>query len=131
VRVIADAQPDQHVQAAGDHAHVLGLWQRADGLDDLGQVHAGPGGHGHVHHDRVAKRRPVDVNPVAADDPGALQPGQPVGDGGGGHLDGTGERPLRLARVAGKGAQQCQVRVVHLDLGRGRSGHLGEPRERS
>ncbi len=129
--MIPDAEPDEQVQAARDDAHVLGLRQGADHLDDLAQVHAAPGGHRDIHHHRVAQRCPVDVDPVAPDDAAALQPGQPVGDRRSRHLDRAGERALRLARVAGERAQQRQVEVVHLHLRRGGGRDLGEPGERS
>jgi hypothetical protein len=104
VRMIADPEPDEQVQAAGDDAHVLGLGQSADRLDNLAQVHARTGGHRDVHDDRIAERRPVDVDPVAADDAVAFQAGQPVGDRRGRHLDRAGERALRLACVFGERA---------------------------
>ena len=116
VRVIPDAQPDEQVKAAGHDAHVLGLWHRPDGPDDLAQVHAGPGRHREVDDDGEAERRPVDVHPVAADDAVALQPGKPVGHRGRGHLDGAGEGTLGLARVGRQRAQQRQVKLVDLDL---------------
>ncbi len=92
--MIADPQPDEQVKAAGDDAHVLSLRQGADRSDDLAQVHTWPGGHRDVHDDRVAERCPVDVDSVAPDNAAALQPGQPVGDRRGRHLDRAGERAL-------------------------------------
>ena len=108
MRVVPDPQPDEQVEAAGDDAHVLGLGQRRDGLDDLAQVHSGPGGDGQVDHDREAERGPVDVHPVAADHPAALEPGQPSATAGG-EFDLPGQRPLGLAGVGGQGAQQRQI----------------------
>jgi hypothetical protein len=118
--MIADPKPDQEIQSPGNDGHVLGLRQGADRLDDLAQVHARPGRHRDVHHHRVAQRRPVDVDAIAPDNAVTLQPGQPVRDRRGRHLDRPGQRPLRLPRVAGERAQQCQVQVVHLDLRRHR-----------
>ena len=93
----------------------------------------GPGGHRHVDHHRVAERGPVDVDPVAADRPGALEPGQPVSDRGRRtSRSARAERPLGLARVAGQRPQQRQVEVVDLDLRTSRpaatSARLGERR---
>lgn len=129
--MIADPEPDEQIQGARDDAHCLGLRQGADRLDDLAQVHAGPGGYRDVHHDRVAERCPVDVDSVSPDNAAALQPGQPVGDRRSRHLDGAGERALRLACVMGERAEQRQVEVVDLRLLRSGRGNLGQPGERS
>ena len=92
--MIPDTEPDKQVQAAGDDAHILGLRQGLDRLDDLAEVHPGPRGDRDIHDDRVAERRPVDVDPVAADDPAAFQSRQPIGDSRGGHLDRSRQRSL-------------------------------------
>src|SRR5215470_19083576 len=99
MRMITDAEPDEQVKAAGNDTHVFGLRQRPDRIDDLAKVHAWPGGDRYVHDNRITKRRPVDVNSVAADNAVALQPGQAIGDCRGRHLDGAGESALRLPRV--------------------------------
>src|ERR1700678_3020664 len=51
VSVVADAQPDDEVEAAGDHAHGLGFRQLPDLLDGPAQVHAGARGHREVDND--------------------------------------------------------------------------------
>jgi hypothetical protein len=66
-----------------------------------------------------------------ADRAAALEPGQPVGHRGRGHLDPPGQRPLRLARVFGQRPQQGQVEVVQVGGGHRRGGHLGQLGERS
>jgi hypothetical protein len=131
VRMIADSQPDEQIQAAGDDAHVLGLGQGADRLDDLAQVHVRTGGHRDIHDDRIAQRGPVDVGPVAPDDAVAFQARQPVGDSRRRHLDGAGQRALRLARIPGQRAQQRQVKIVYVHLRGGGGRDFGEPGERS
>ncbi len=128
--MIADPEPDEQIQGARDDAHCLSLRQGADRLDDLAQVHAGPGGHRQVDDDGKAKRSPVDVHPVAADGAAALQPGKPVSDRGRRHLDLPGQGSLGLARVRGERAQQGQVEVVHFDPGRGRRGDFRQLGER-
>jgi hypothetical protein len=124
--MIPDTQPDQQVKTTGHDAHVLGLWHRLDGTDDLAQVHAWPGRHGEIDDDGEPERRPVDVHPVTADGAVAFQPGKPVGNRGRGHLDGAGQGALGLARVCRQCAQQGQVKLVDLDLRGGRGGDLGQ-----
>src|ERR1700761_5012879 len=124
MRVVADAQTDEQVEAAGDDAHGLGLRQLPDLADDLAQVHPGAGGHREVHHDGQAERRPVNVRSVAAEHPAALEPGEPVSHRWRRHLDVPGEGSLRLPGVGGQRAQQRQVEVVYLHLGPGRRGYL-------
>lgn len=131
MRVVPYPEADEQIQAPGHHAHCLRLRQGADGLDDLAQVHAGTGRDRDVDDDRVAERRPVDVDPVAADDAAALQPGHPVSDRRGRHLDGAGQRTLRLARIFGERTQQSQVEAVYFHLRSGGRRDLGEPGERS
>ena len=104
--MIADPEPDEQIQAARDDAHCLSLRQGSDRLDDLAQVHAGPGGHRDVHHDRVAERCPVDVDSVSPDNAAPLQPGEPVGYRRRRHLYLSGERALGLARIGGQRAQE-------------------------
>jgi len=131
VRMIADSQPDEQVEAAGNDAHVLGLGQGADRLDDLAQVHARASCDRDVHDDRISQRGPVDVGPVAPDHAVALQARQPVGDGRRRHLDGAGKRALRLTRIPGQRAQQRQVKVVYVHPRGGGRRDFGEPGERS
>ena len=126
VRVIPDSQPDQQVQAAGDDAHVLGLGDGPNRTDDLAQVHSGSGRHGEIDDDGEAERGPVDVHPVAADGAAALQPGQPVGHRGRGHLYGAGQGPLGLARVHREHPQQREVEFIDVGLRCGRRGDLGQ-----
>jgi hypothetical protein len=130
VGVVAHAQPDQQVKAAGDHAHVLGLGQFADGPDDPAQLHPESGRHRQVDHDRAAERGPVDVGPVAADRAGPLQPGQPVGDRRRRHAHRPAQGALGLPRVHRQRPQQREVQVVDLDLRGRRGGDLGQPGER-
>lgn len=122
--MVSDPEPDQQVKAAGDDAHVLRLGHGPDRTDDLAQVHPGPGRHGEIDDDREAERRPVDVYPVSADHAGAFQPGEPVSHGGRRHVNGAGERALRLAGVHRERAQQRQVELIDLGLRRGRCGDL-------
>ena len=108
----AGGHPAEHVAAAGRGVRLEHpgdrLEVRADrvkrALRDL---------QGHEGLDAEARGGEVDVRPVAGDHAGALEPGQPGGDGAPGDPGAAGELEIARAGVRAQRLEEVDVETVH------------------
>ena len=109
--MVPHPQPDDQVHRARHDRRLLDLRDRGQRLQDLVRVlqHV-LGEDARVRDQREAEGRPVDLRAVAADHPGPLQAGDPLGDRRRRHADFARDPPLRGARV---GDQLLEDREVH------------------